>query len=95
LHGPLALFSGLVPYTLNHLLNNSEIFGDPDAEYTDPKGKYWFYLTVGLWNPLNILVVRMQCVEFPIRKFHQAAWDMIKNDSYRMFYRGLLPLFTG
>jgi hypothetical protein len=95
LHGPLALFYGITPYALNHLLNNNEIFGDPDEEYADPRGKYWFYFTVGLWNPFNILIVRMQCVEFPIRKLHKAAWDMIKNDSYRMFYKGLLPIFTG
>lgn len=37
----------------------------------------------------------MQCVEFPIKKMRYALADMIKNDSFRMFYRGLFPIFTG
>ena len=88
------LLSGLFAYSTNFILNNWELFGDPDAEYEDPRGKYWFYLTVGLWNPLNILVVRTQCVEFPMR-FSRALADMVKVDGLRMFYRGFFPIFTG
>ena len=94
MYGPMAFFYGLTPYVVNHLLNNIEPFGDPDQEFADPKGQYWFYLTIFLWNPLNILIVRMQCIEFPHRKFRKALIDMIKNDRISMFYRGLFPIFT-
>lgn len=91
----MAFFNGLLPYTFNHVLNNWEIFGDPDQEYDDPRGKYWFYFTVMLWNPLNILIVRMQCVEFEHRKFRKAMADMVKNDGIKMFYKGFFAIFTG
>jgi hypothetical protein len=87
MHGPLAFFGGITPYLINHLFNNLEIFGDPDSEYADPRGYYWYYFTVFFWNPLNIMIVRMQCVEFPIKSF-RAAW-------LDMFYRGFFPIFTG
>ena len=88
------LFSGLLAYSANHVLNNWEVFGDPDAEYEDARGKYWFWFSVSLWNPLNLLIVRKQCLEFPL-SLRQAIVDMVKNDRHRMFYRGFLPLFTG
>lgn len=91
----MAFFKGLSPYLLNYIFNNLEIFGDPDHEIVDKRGKYWFYFTILLWNPLNILVVRMQCVEFPHPKLRHAVLDMLKHDSYRMFYKGLVPIFTG
>jgi hypothetical protein len=48
-----------------------------------------------MWNPLNILVVRMQCVEYPHRQsLFKAAGDMIRKDRLRMFYRGYFPNFT-
>ena len=85
MHGPLALLSGLTPYMANNIVNNIELFGDTDQEFKDIRGKYWFYMSVALWNPLNILVVRMQCVEFPIKKLRHAVVDRVKNESYRMF----------
>lgn len=94
LYGPAAFFNGITAYTINHVLNNWEIFGDPDAEFKDENGQYWFYCTILLWNPLNILIVRMQCLEFPYKKLRYAFTDMVKNDGYRMFYRGLFPIFT-
>ncbi len=30
MHGISALFNGFTAYTINHLLNNTEFFGDPD-----------------------------------------------------------------
>ena len=59
IYGASAFLNGLTAYTINHLLNNTEFFGDPDQEYADSKGQYWFYFTMLLWNPLNILIVRM------------------------------------
>ena len=76
--GAFAFFKGLTPYLINHLLHNVEIFGNPDSEYADPRGKYWFYFTMLLWNPLNILVVRMQCLDYPHSKFRHAVVDMFK-----------------
>ena len=59
IYGISAVFNGFTAYTINNLLNNTEFFGDPDQEFADPKGQYWFYFTMLLWNPLNILIVRM------------------------------------
>lgn len=96
MHGPLAFFSGITPYLANHLLNNLELFGDPDEEFADARGKYWFYFTMLFWNPLNIMIVRMQCVEFPYKRDFRGAWmDMVKNDGYKMFYKGFFAIFTG
>ena len=44
---------------------------------------------------MNILIVRMQCAEFPYRKFRSAMIDMIKHDRLSMFYKGLVPIFGG
>ncbi len=38
MHGISALYNGFTAYTINHLLNNTEFFGDPDQEFADPKG---------------------------------------------------------
>jgi hypothetical protein len=95
LFGWRALFFGLTPYTINNFTNNVEFFESTDAEFEHKYGFYWFLFTVALWNPLNILTVRMQCVDFPIRKFRHALWDMIKHDRLSMFYRGLFPVFAG
>ncbi|TNV76418.1 hypothetical protein FGO68_gene363 [Halteria grandinella] len=95
MHGPLAFFSGIVPYATNHVLNNLEIFGDTDSQYADPMGKKWLYFTLLFSNPLNIMIVRMQCVEFPLRSLRAAWVDMVKNDGLKMFYKGLFPTFTG
>lgn len=54
LTGVKGLFYGLVPYTVNHLFNNLQIFGSSDDEFSHPTGKYWFAFTLLMWNPLNI-----------------------------------------
>lgn len=59
LRGFKGYYYGLVPYTLNYFLNHAEFFGNADEEYNDKYGYYWFMLTLALWNPINILIVRM------------------------------------
>ena len=93
--GPLAFFGGFTAYSANYLCNNLEVFGDADHEFSDKVGRYWFYLSVMLWNPLNTLIVRMQCVEFSLKRLHRAVIDLVRHDKHRMFYRGLFPIFTG
>ena len=78
---------------MNYFFNNVELFGSTDEEYEHPIGRYWFYFSVAFSNPVNLLVVRMQSVDFEHRRLHRAAWDMIKNDRISMFYRGLFPVF--
>eukprot|EP00347_Sterkiella_histriomuscorum_P019673 403340724 len=86
---------GLTPYMTNFLFNHLEIFGNSDEEWNHETGWYWFILTIGVWNPLNIMIVRMQCLDYPHRKFRNALKDMIMHDKHRMFYRGLTPVFMG
>lgn len=52
-------------------------------------------ISLAMWNPLNIMIVRMQCLDYPYRKFRKALWDMITVDRHRMLYRGFLPIFMG
>lgn len=88
-------FYGLVPYTLNFLCSNTSFYGEPDVEITHRIGKYWFFISLLLWNPLNILIVRMQNIDYPLRKFRHAFADMLKHEPIRMFYKGLVPIMMG
>lgn len=85
----------MTPYVGNFLFNHLEVFGTSDKEYEHEKGYYWFMFTLAMWNPLNILIVRMQCLDYPHRKFRKALWDMVTVDKHRMFYRGFVPVFMG
>lgn len=95
LGGYKAFFSGIVPYGFNFLFNHVSYFGSVDEEYEDENGFYWLIFSFMLWNPLNIMIVRMQCLDFPHRKFRNALIDMIKHDRHRMLYAGLVPIFVG
>ena len=54
LRGIKGYFYGLVPYSIGYLLNNVSLFKTPDEEYENAYGKYWFYISIFLWNPVNI-----------------------------------------
>ena len=95
LKGMRAFTYGLVPYSLNYITNHMEFFGSTDDEYNDDFGFYWFMCSIMLWNPLNILIVRMQSIDYPYRRFRDALWDMLKVDGHKMFYAGLFPILIG
>lgn len=95
LRGLKGYFFGIVPYSLNYFMNNVQFFGNADEEFNDPQGYKWFVLTMLLWNPINILIVRMQSLEFSHRQFRKALLDMIRVDRFRMFYTGFFPIFYG
>ena len=80
LHGLRGFYLGLSPYLLNYGLNNIEFFGNSDEELEHPLGKYWFGFSIALWNPVNMLIVRMQCLDYEHRKLRHAVRDMIKHD---------------
>ena len=94
IYGAKALFFGISPALISYINNNLQIYGDLEEEYNSKWGYYWFYLSVFLWNPLSILIVRMQCVDFPYRKLSDAFVDMLKHDRHRMFYTGLIPIMS-
>ncbi|CDW89502.1 UNKNOWN [Stylonychia lemnae] len=95
LRGIGAYFAGFVPYSINFFFNNVEFQYKADEEVNHPLANYYLISTIALWNPINIMIVRMQCLDYPIRKFRGALWDMIKHDKHRMLYSGIAPIFAG
>jgi hypothetical protein len=52
--GVRGFFYGLLPYSLNYLLNNVNFYGSVDEDFTMPLGKAWFFFSLMMWSPLNI-----------------------------------------
>jgi hypothetical protein len=92
LRGIKAFFYGLFPYTLNFVFANTNIKIDPPMIKSEIGLIAMSLLT---YNPLNILIVRMQCLEYPHRKLRNALTDMIIRDRLSMFYRGFLSIICG
>ena len=95
IQGVRAFFLGLVPYSITAFINHTEYFSSQDGEVGDDVGNFWFFFGLLMWNPLNILCVRMQCVDFPHKKLRHAVKDMIKKDRLSLLYKGMVPIFLG
>lgn len=45
---------------------------------------------------LNIMVTRMQCIDFPFRNSMRKTFhDMVRHDGIKCLYMGLLPVLLG
>ena len=91
------LFAGFGAVWLNFLFQNVSYFGkDIDEESVHPIGKYFTQASLILINPLQILITRLQWMDYPMRhRMLRTMIDMVVKDRFQMFYRGLVPTLNG
>ena len=68
LQGIRGYFLGLIPYTLAYFNSNLNLNIEPKASSVKILENSLLVTSLLLYNPLNILTVRMQCIEFKERK---------------------------
>ena len=87
------LYMGVSGQALTYALLSVRYFGPTaDVEWEHPIGRYLVLMTIPLFNPLQMLLARMQWIgnpnSFSMRK---TFTDMLKHEKLAIFYRGLLP----
>ena len=98
--GRRALYAGFVPTQLWLLLGTTncslKVEGDENKSLVHFMVNNNAVLNLMLFGPGTILMIRMQCIDFPYRnQFLKSTFDMVKNDGIRMFYRGIPVILVG